>query len=62
MDKVKKVYIDSRYKNNDSESNSDFNFELKESLDLPDNTVCYVDGICIPHTWRPSNLIVISFI
>ena len=26
-------------------------FELKESLDLPDNTVCYVDDICIPHTW-----------
>ena len=52
MDKVKKVYIDSRYKNNDSESNSDFNFELEESLDLPDNTVCYVDDICTPHTWR----------
>ena len=54
MDKVKreKVYIDSIYKNNNSESNSDFKFELKESLDLPDNTVCYVDDICIPHTWR----------
>jgi len=52
MDKVKKVYIDSRYKSNDSVSNSDFKFELKESLDLPDNTVCYVDDICIPHTWR----------
>ena len=52
MDKVKKVYIDSRYKSNDSVSNSDFKFELKESLELPDNTVCYVDDICIPHTWR----------
>ena len=29
-----------------------FNFELQEQLDLPDNTVCYVDGIPIPHTWR----------
>ena len=45
MDKVKKIYIDSRYENNDSESNSDFKFELKESLDLPDNTVSYVDDI-----------------
>ena len=27
-------------------------FELKEPLDLPDNTVCYVDDISIPHTWR----------
>ena len=28
-----------------------FKFELKESLDLYDNTVCYIDGISIPHTW-----------
>ena len=52
MDKVNKVYIDSRYKSNDSENKSDFKFELKEGLDLPDNTVCYVDDICINHTWR----------
>ena len=51
MDKIKKVYIDSRYKTNDSVSNSDFKFELKEGLDLPDNTVCYIDDISIPHTW-----------
>ena len=51
MDKIKKVYIDSRYKTNDRVSNSDFQFELKESLDLPDNTVCYIDDISIPHTW-----------
>ena len=51
MDKIKKVYIDSRYKSNDSVSNSDFKFELKEGLDLPDNTVCYIDDISIPHTW-----------
>ena len=29
-----------------------FKFELKEPLDLPYNTVCYVDDISIPHTWR----------
>ena len=51
MDEIKKMYIDSRYKSNDSVSNSDFKFELKEALDLPDNTVCYVDDISIPHTW-----------
>ena len=27
-------------------------FELKEPLDLPDNPVCYVDDIGMPHTWR----------
>ena len=51
MDKIKKVYVDSRYKTNDSASNSDFKFEINEALDLPDNTVCYIDDICIPHTW-----------
>ena len=52
MDKVKKVYVDSRFRTNDSDSNSDFKFELTEALDLADNTVCYVDDISIPHTWR----------
>ena len=51
MDNIKKVYVDSRYKSNDSVSNSDFKFELKEALDLPDNTVCYIDDMPIPHTW-----------
>ena len=52
MDKVKKVYVDSRFRSRDSASNSDFKFELNEALVLPDNTVCYVDDISIPHTWR----------
>ena len=51
MDKVK-VYGDSRYRTNGSESNSVFKFELNQALDLPDNTVCYVDDISIPHAWR----------
>ena len=29
-----------------------FKFELKEALGLPDNTVCYIDDLSIPHTWR----------
>ena len=52
MDNVKKRYIDSRFRTFGSASDSHFNFELQEQLDLPDNTVCYVDGIPIPHTWR----------
>ena len=52
MDKVRKVYIDSRFRTNDSDSNSDFKFEFTEALELPDNAVCYVDDISIPHTWR----------
>ena len=52
MDKIKKAYVDSRFRTRDSNSDSDFKFELKEALDLPDNTVCYIDDISIPHTWR----------
>ena len=51
MDRIKKVYIDSRYKTSVSISNSFFRFEIKEALDLPENTVCYIDGVSIPHSW-----------
>ena len=46
------MYVDSRFRTNGSESNSGLKFELNQALDLPDNTVCYVDDISIPHTWR----------
>ena len=52
MDKIKKAYVDFRFRTRDSNSDSDFKCELKEALDLPDNTVCYVGDISIPHTWR----------
>ena len=48
---VKKVYIDSRYKTSTSVSNTDFTFELKQNLDLPDHTTCWIDDVSIPHTW-----------
>ena len=51
MDKVKRNYIDSRYKTNDSVGNTGFTFGIKEALGLGDNTVCFIDDICIPHTW-----------
>ena len=52
MEKVEQVYIDSRYKTKESVSNSGFKFEMKESLDLHEHTVCYLDDISIPHTWH----------
>ena len=48
---IKKACVDSRFRTRDSNSDSGFKFELKEPLDLPDNIVCYVDDISIPHTW-----------
>ena len=53
MDKLKKVYIDSRYKTNYSVNNSEFKFENKEALGLGEKTQCYTDGISIPHTCLP---------
>ena len=52
MDKTKEAYVDSRFRTRDSNSDIGFKFELKEQLELPDSTVCYVDDISIPHTWR----------
>ena len=51
MDKIKKVYIDSIYTTNGSVNDSGFKFEIKEALDLGENTVCYIDDIPIPHSW-----------
>ena len=51
MDTIKNVYIDSRYKTNDSVSNNEFKLEIKEALGLGENTQCYTDDISIPHTF-----------
>ena len=48
---IKKVYIDSRFKTKYSSSNSHFKYGLVESLQLPDNTVCFVDDVIIPHSY-----------
>ena len=48
---VKKIYVDSKWKTSDSISHSDFKFELDSSLNWSNNTVFYIDDICIPHSW-----------
>ena len=42
---TKKVYIDTRFKAKDSLSDSDFWVELPRSLNVPDDCVCYIDGV-----------------
>ena len=61
MDEIKKVYIDSRCKNNGSESNSDFKFELKEGFDLPDILYVMLMIYVSPTPGEQSNLIIINF-
>ncbi len=48
---IKKIYIDSRFMSSDSKSSSDFKIDLPQSIDLPSDTVVYVDDICIPNSW-----------
>ena len=47
----KKIYIDSKYRSLDSTSSSDFKYELPETMTFNENTVFYLDDICIPHSW-----------
>jgi hypothetical protein len=48
---IKKVYIDTRFKTDDSKSDSDFFVELPRSLNIPDNTICYLTDVVIPVSW-----------
>ena len=50
--KVKKLYIDTRYKTIDSKSNSDFKIHLPESLSFESNSVFYIDDFCCGHSWK----------
>ena len=49
--KYKKNYIDSKFRSSDSVSSSDFKIELPETMSFQENTVFYLDDICIPHSW-----------
>ena len=49
---VKKIYIDSKFRRHDSVSTNNFRIDLPNTLKLPDNTVFYVDDVCIPHSWH----------
>ena len=48
---IRKIYVDSRFKTSYSYSDAQFKFELKESFQLPDKCVCFVDDVVIPHSW-----------
>ena len=48
---IKKIYIDSRFKTPNSESDSDFKIEIARQFNIPDGVVCYVDDIVLPVSW-----------
>ena len=47
---INKIYIDSRHKTASSVSDSDFEIQLKEPINLPDNCVCVVSDIILKNT------------
>ena len=53
MMKIKKIYIDSRFRKSGSSSN--FTVELPQTVELTDNTRCHIHEITIPHTWHSIN-------
>jgi hypothetical protein len=50
--KYKKIYIDTKYRSSDSNSASDFKYELPETMSFKEDTVVYLDDIAIPHSWE----------
>lgn len=48
---ISKIYIDSRFKSSDSISDSNLIVDLPMTVTLPEDTVFYVDDICIPVSW-----------
>lgn len=48
---IKKIYIDSRFMSSDSRNESDFKIDLPITIHLPEDTVFYLDDICIPVSW-----------
>ena len=51
MLKLKKIYVDSKYKTANSASTSNFSIQLPETVYMPDNSVFYISDVCIPRSF-----------
>ena len=51
MLEVNKIYIDTRFKTEDSKSDSDFTIGLPKTVNIPDDTICYITDIVLPVRW-----------
>ena len=52
---IKKIYVDSRHKTDDSISDSNFKFQLPYVVNLPSNCIFYISEISVPHIWGTIN-------
>ena len=48
---VKKIYINSNFKTADSQSDSNFKFQLSRTFSFPKNTVFYIENFTCSHAW-----------
>ena len=51
MLEVNQIYIDTRFKTPESQSDSDFIIELLKTINIPEDTIAYINGIVLPVTW-----------
>ena len=51
MLEVAKIYIDTRFKTADRRSDSDFTIELSKTINIPEDTICYINDIVLPVSW-----------
>ena len=52
---IKKVYVDTRFKTDESKSDTDFTIQLPKTFNVPDDVVCYIDDITLPVSWATSS-------
>ena len=52
----KNIFVDSKYRNAQSKSSSDFSIELNENLETPEGTKLYVTDVSIPAVWKSTEI------
>ena len=48
---MKQIYIDTRFKIEDSRSDSDFTIELPATINILEDTLCYINDIVLLVSW-----------
>ena len=52
----KKIFVDSKYRTEQSRSSADFSIELNESFETPENTRMYITDVSIPAVWKSTEV------
>ena len=52
----KNNFVDSKYRNAQSKSSSDFSVELNKNLETPEETKLYVTDSSIPAVWKSTEV------